>query len=137
MSVVSISVSDDLLEEIDGFVEDHGYSGRSELLREAARSLMGEFDDSELEGREIVSTVTVIFEFHGEHDVESKMIEMRHDHEDKVKSNVHSHIGDDYCMELFVLEGTLDDVREFVGALRPTDGVLSVNYSVNPIDDLT
>lgn len=137
MSVVSISVSEELLEEIDGFVDSHGYSGRSELFREAARSLMGEFEDSELGGRELVSTVTVIFEFDGGHDVESQMIEMRHDHEDVVKSNVHSHIGDEYCMELFVIEGTLDDVRDFVGALRPTEGILSVNYSVNPIDDLT
>ncbi len=137
MSVVSISVSEDLLEEIDDFVDSHGYSGRSELLRESARSLMGEFEDSQLEGRDLVSTVTVIFEFDGGHDVESKMIQMRHDHEDKVKSNVHSHIGDDYCMELFVIEGSLDDVRDFVGALRPVDGVLSVDYSVNPIDDLT
>ncbi len=137
MAVVSISVPEELLEQMDDFADKHGYSGRSELLRESARSLMGEFEDSNLEGRDLVATVTVIFEFEN-NDVESEMIGMRHDNEDIVRSNVHSCIGgDEYCMELFVVEGSLDDVRDFVGSLRSTDGVLSINYSVNPIDDLT
>jgi Predicted transcriptional regulators containing the CopG/Arc/MetJ DNA-binding domain and a metal-binding domain len=136
MAVVSISVPEELLEEMDNFAEDHGYSGRSELLRESARSLMGEFEDSKLEGRDLVATVTVIFEFENS-DVESEMIEMRHGYEDRLRSNVHSHIGDEYCMELFVIEGSLEDLRDFVGSVRSTNGVLSINYSVNPIDDLT
>lgn len=137
MAVVSISVPEDLLEEMDEFAEQHGYSGRSELLRESARSLMGEFEDASLEGRHLVATITVIFEFENS-DVESEMIEMRHGHEEIVRSNVHSCIGgDEYCMELFVIEGSLDDVRDFVGSLRSTEGVLSINYSVNPVDDLT
>ncbi len=136
MAVVSISVPEELLEEMDSFAEDHGYSGRSELLRESARSLMGEFEDSKLEGRDLVATVTVIFEFENS-DVESEMIDLRHDNEDRLRSNVHSHIGDEYCMELFVIEGSLEDLRDFVGSVRSTSGVLSINYSVNPIDDLT
>jgi len=136
MSVVSISVPDELLEQMDEFADEHGYSGRSELLREAARSLMGELDDSDLKERELVATVTAIFEFENS-DVESEMIDLRHDYDGVVKSNVHSHIGEDYCMELFVLEGSLDDVRDFVGSVRSTSGILSINYSVNPIDDLT
>jgi len=136
MSVVSISVPDELLEQMDEFADEHGYSGRSELLREAARSLMGELDDSDLKERELVATVTAIFEFENS-DVEGEMIDLRHDYDGVVKSNVHSHIGEDYCMELFVLEGSLDDVRDFVGSVRSTSGILSINYSVNPIDDLT
>lgn len=127
---------DELLEQMDEFADEHGYSGRSELLREAARSLMGELDDSDLKERELVATVTAIFEFENS-DVEGEMIDLRHDYDGVVKSNVHSHIGEDYCMELFVLEGSLDDVRDFVGSVRSTSGILSINYSVNPIDDLT
>jgi len=129
-------VPDELLEQMDEFADEHGYSGRSELLREAARSLMGELDDSDLKERELVATVTAIFEFENS-DVEGEMIDLRHDYDGVVKSNVHSHIGEDYCMELFVLEGSLDDVRDFVGSVRSTSGILSINYSVNPIDDLT
>lgn len=133
MAVISVSVPQELLSRIDDFTERHGYSGRSELIRDASRSLIGEFEDKKLEDRELVGTVTVIFEDTG---VEKQMIDLRHKYEDIVKSNVHSHIGDNYCMELFILEGSLDEIQNFVGNVRSTRDVLTINYSVNPIDDL-
>lgn len=133
MAVVSVSLPDHLLDQIDEFSEEHGYSGRSELVRDATRSLIGEFEDTKLEGNELVGTVTAIFEDTG---VEKKMIDLRHDYDEIVKSNVHSHIGDNYCMEHFVLEGSLDEIREFVGSMRSTTDVLNINYSVNPIEEL-
>ncbi|MDY6780224.1 MAG: CopG family ribbon-helix-helix protein [Halobacteria archaeon] len=134
MPVVSISLPEELLDRIDSFSEEHGYSGRSELVRDATRSLIGELEDTNLEGRELVATVTAVFEESG---VEKEMIDLRHEYDGVVRSNVHSHIGEGHCMELFVLEGTLEDVRDFVGKVRSTSGVLSINYSVNPIDELS
>jgi CopG family nickel-responsive transcriptional regulator len=63
------------------------------------------------------------------------MMQVRHDHEDIVVSNVHNHVGDHYCMELFILEGHLDEISTFVGKIRATSDVLSVDYSVIPVDD--
>lgn len=134
MTVISVSIPEELLKQIDEFSERHGYSGRSEFMRDATRSLMGEFEDTKLEGRELVATVTAIFEETG---VEKGMIDIRHEYEGIVKSNIHSHIGDNYCMELFVVEGDLDEIKDFVGDVRSTRDVLNINYSVNPIDDLT
>lgn len=133
MAVVSVSLPDHLLERIDEFSEKHGYSGRSELVRDAARNLLGEFQDQKLQDHELVGTVTAIFDDTG---VEKSMIDLRHEYDGIVKSNVHSHIGEEYCMEHFVLEGSLDEIRDFVGSVRSTSNVLSINYSVNPIDDL-
>lgn len=39
MPVVSISMPESLLDRLDEFIEDHGYSGRSEAMREGARGL--------------------------------------------------------------------------------------------------
>ncbi len=39
-------------------------------------------------------------------------------------------------MELFVLEGQLDDISAFVGKVRATKDTLSVDYSVLPVDDI-
>ncbi|MDY6780832.1 MAG: nickel-responsive transcriptional regulator NikR, partial [Halobacteria archaeon] len=46
-------------------------------------------------------------------------------------------IGESYCMELFVLEGSLEEITDFVGKVRSTSEVLNINYSVHPIEDLT
>ncbi len=43
MSVVSVSVPEGLLDRIDQFADDHGHTGRSEVVHEASRNLLGEF----------------------------------------------------------------------------------------------
>lgn len=134
MTVVSVSMPEELLERIDEFAEDHGYTGRSEVVREASRNLLDEFEDNRLEGRDLMAVVTVLFNYETT-DVEERMMRLRHEHEELVASNFHSHVGNHYCMELFVLEGDLDDISEFVGKIRATQDTLTIDYSVMPVDD--
>jgi len=133
MTVVSVSMPDELLERIDTFAEEHGYTGRSEVVREAARNLLGEFEDKQLEDRELMGVVTVLFDYSSSR-VEQRMMSLRHEHEELVASNVHSHVGDHYCLELFILEGSLADISTFVGKIRATQDTLSIDYSVMPVD---
>jgi CopG family nickel-responsive transcriptional regulator len=133
MTVVSVSMPDELLERLDGFADEHGYTGRSEVVREAARNLLTEFEDVQLEDRGLMGTVTVLFDFESTA-VEEKLMGLRHEHDRLVTSHVHSHVGDHYCMELFVLEGSLEDISTFVGKIRATQDTLSIDYSVTPVD---
>ncbi|QCJ46184.1 MULTISPECIES: CopG family ribbon-helix-helix protein [Haloprofundus] len=133
MTVVSVSMPEELLARIDAFAEDHGYTGRSEVVREASRNLLGEFEDTRLEDRELMGVVTVVFDYETT-SVEERMMHLRHEHESLVASNFHSHVGAHYCMELFVLEGTLEEISTFVGKVRATRDTLSVDYSVMPVD---
>ena len=133
MTVVSVSMPDELLERLDAFADEHGYTGRSEVVREAARNLLTEFDDKKLEDRDLMGVVTVLYDFQ-ETDVEHKMMHLRHEYEELVTSHVHNHVGNHYCMELFILEGSLEDISTFVGKLRATQDTLSIDYSVMPVD---
>ena len=133
MTVVSISMPDELLERVDDFAGEHGYTGRSEVFREAARNLLGEFEDKKLEDRKLMGVVTVLFDYEST-GVEERMMHLRHDHDELVTSNIHNHVGDHYCMELFILEGTLADISTFVGKIRATKDTLTVDYSVTPVD---
>ena len=134
MTVVSVSMPEELLERIDQFAEDHGYTGRSEVVREASRNLLGEFEDTKLEDRDLMGVVTVVFDYETT-SVEERMMGLRHEHEGIVASNFHSHVGDHYCMELFVLEGSLAELSTFVGKIRATRDTLTVDYSVLPVDE--
>jgi transcriptional regulator, CopG family len=40
MTVVSVSMPEELLDRVDGFADENGYTGRSEVFREAARNLL-------------------------------------------------------------------------------------------------
>lgn len=134
MTVVSVSMPEELLERIDEFAEDHGYTGRSEVVREASRNLLDEFEDSRLEDRELVAVVTVLFNYETT-SVEERMMHLRHEHEKLVASNFHGHVGNHYCMELFVLEGDLEEISAFVGQIRATKDTLTIDYSVMPVDE--
>lgn len=136
MTVASISMPEELLNRIDEFADDHGYTGRSEVLREASRNLLGEFEDKRLEERELMGIVTVMFDYETT-SVEERMMRLRHEHEDLVASNFHSHVGSHYCMELFVLEGSLENISTFVGKIRATKDTLNVDYSVMPVDGVS
>jgi CopG family nickel-responsive transcriptional regulator len=134
MTVVSVSMPEELLARIDAFADDHGYTGRSEVIRDAARDLLGEFEDVRLEDRELMGVVTVLFNYETT-SVEERLMHLRHDHEDLVAANFHSHVGNRYCMELFILDGPLEAISAFVGQIRATRNTLSVDYSVMPVDD--
>ena len=134
MAVVSVSMPDELLERLDEFSEEHGYTGRSEVVREAARNLLGEFEDRRLEGRDLMGVVTVMFDYETTN-VEERMMHLRHEHESLVASNVHSHVGNHYCLELFILEGNLAEISTFVEKIRATRDTLTVDYSVIPVDE--
>ena len=134
MTVVSVSMPESLLERLDNFADEHGYTGRSEVVREASRNLLGEFEDKRLEDRDLIGVVTVLFNYETS-SAEQRMMQLRHEHEDLVTSNVHNHVGDHYCMELFIVEGRLAEISTFVGKIRATQDTLSVDYSVIPVDD--
>ena len=134
MTVVSVSMPEALLDRIDQFADEHGYTGRSEVVREASRNLLGEFEDATLEDRSLMAVVTVLFNYETT-SVEERMMRLRHEHEGIVASNFHSHVGSQYCMELFVLEGGLEEISAFVGKVRATKDTLTVDYSVTPVDE--
>ena len=133
MTVASVSMPQELLDRIDEFADEHGYTGRSEVLREGARNLLGEFEDKQLEDRQLIGVITVLFDFETSN-AEQRMMNLRHEYEGLVKSNFHNHVGDHQCMELFVLEGSLEQISAFVGKVRATKGTTTVDYSVTPVD---
>jgi CopG family nickel-responsive transcriptional regulator len=83
-----------------------------------------------------MGVVTVLFNYETT-SVEERLMHLRHEHENLVAANFHSHVGNRYCMELFILDGSLEAISAFVGQIRATRNTLSVDYSVMPVDDFT
>ncbi|MBP1923866.1 CopG family nickel-responsive transcriptional regulator [Halorubrum alkaliphilum] len=123
---------DALLERVDAFVDEHGYSGRSEAVRKGTRTLLEEFRDRNVDGESNVCTVTVTFEY-CQPAVQQRLTGVRHEYDEIVSTATHTHAGDEFCVELFVLEGTSGAVSEFVNAVRAIPNVRSVNYTVTPL----
>ena len=134
MSVVSISMPEALLERIDDFADEHGYSGRSEVVREGTRTLLEEFQGRNIDGQKHMCTVTVVFEY-CQPAVQQRLTGVRHEYDGIVSATTHAHVQDQYCMELFVLKGTTEALSGFVNTVRAVPDVRAVDYSITSLGE--
>lgn len=135
MAVISISLPQDLLSEVEKKIEKHGYAGRSDLTREALRSFIEDFDaDARLDG-EVVATVTVVFREGSE--VEDTVNSLRHDYGGSVIDGSHSCIDENRCMEVLVVRSEIEEVNEIVGKVRSSDGVVSIDYTAKSVEEVS
>ncbi len=108
MPIVSSSMTEQLRNDLDTFAEEHGYTGRSEVIREACQSLLEEYQETDYEDRRVLTTVTAVFGY-DEPEIEHRMMDIRHEFEASIRSNSHN------C-----LEGTPVVSRRSSSKLRTT-----------------
>jgi len=132
MPIISISLTSNLLRKLDEFIIRRGYSSRSEAIRDAVRDLLAEFELSRLERGKVTATITVISR-HERHDVDEKLMRLRHEYDAIVSANMHIHIDQVYCLEVFVAEGEAEQVLEFVSRIRAIRGIQQVKYTMVPL----
>ncbi|WP_394740555.1 CopG family ribbon-helix-helix protein [Natronococcus roseus] len=65
--------------------------------------------------------------------VERRVAELRHEFDDAIAANDHSHVAD-CCLDPFVLETEIDAIPSFVEKIRAIEGVEHVDYSLVPLD---
>ncbi len=134
MPIVSISLTSGLLRKIDSLIKDRGYSSRSEAIRMAIRDTLSKFALERLERGQVVSTVTVIFD-REQHALNSHLMDLRHEYEDSIFSNMHLHVGTGYCVEIFMVRDEYVKVLDFISRVRALRGIREVKYTLTPIDE--
>ena len=60
MQRLTITIDDDLVAEIDGFIEARGYANRSEAIRDLVRSGLQQADLESARGRDCVATLSYV-----------------------------------------------------------------------------
>jgi len=123
-----------LLERIDEFADEHRYSGRSEVVREGTRTLLEEFQGRNIDGQKHMCTVSVVFEY-CQPAVQQRLTGVRHEYDAIVSATTHAHVQDQYCMELYVLEGTTEALSGFVNTVRAVPDVQAVDYSITSLGE--
>ena len=132
MPVISISVSSELLRKLDRFMRERGYSSRSEAIRDAIRDSMAEYELRRFEMGRVVATITVISR-HERHDVDGRLMRLRHEYDEVVSGNMHIHLAGNYCLEIFIAEGNAEKVKNFIARIRSIRGIEQVRFTIVPI----
>jgi CopG family nickel-responsive transcriptional regulator len=108
MTIISVSLNEKLLKEIDSLKEEVGFSGRSEIVRASTRLLIADNDEKKkLEG--YINSILILI--HPKKS-EDKVTQIKHHFEDIINTQIHSHLQENQCLELFILEGDAGRMRE-------------------------
>ena len=106
MPIVSISLNDEILSELDNLQSSMGFSGRSEAIRAGIRTFVSEEKQkSDLSGN-IHAILLVVHNDEFDHIVSG----ITHNFEDLITTHLHSKIDKEKCMELFVIDGDAEKV---------------------------
>ena len=125
LTVISITLPSDLLNQFDEFMKSRGYFSRSEAFRDAVRNLISEAEIAKFSSGNVAATIMTTCDY-ARKDVDLKISELRHEFDDVVIENVHRHIDGKYCVEIFVTEGNNDRILNLINRLRGMHGIQQV-----------
>jgi len=108
LTIVSISLNEDIIKDINRLQKNLAFSGRSEIVRAGLRYMIAEQKEKEnLQGE--VSALLLIIHREEEDD---QITSMRHDYEEVINTHLHSKIDKDRCVEIFLLKGEADQIKD-------------------------
>ena len=114
MTIVSLSINEDLLHEMESMMKDLGYTGKSELIRAAVRTLIAEKKEHET----ITGPVSSILIASHNEEAEEVVTSLKHQFERCVNVHLHSKQESGKCAEVFILKGDAKDVKRMLNEFQ-------------------
>ena len=124
MAVLSASLPDDLVAEMDDAIAGGNYKGRSEFLRAAVREHL--LNRPRAAGKHVHGSITILYP----HDKEARVSDVRHAFHDVVLSLMHTHCEPETCMDVLLVGGPPARVRELAATLERMRDVRRTRYVV-------
>ncbi len=133
MQRVTISMSDGFAEELEAFMAANGYDNRSEALRDLARSGLERAKMAEGTSGQCVATLTYVFDQHVR-EIPKRLAESYHDHHDLTVATMRVHLDHENCLEVAVLRGETESVRDFAKGVMAERGVQHGQVGFVPVE---
>jgi CopG family nickel-responsive transcriptional regulator len=121
LSRIGVAIDSDLLDKFDRLIGHRGYTNRSEAFRDLIRDELVE-QTWESPKSLVVGTVTLVYDHHVRL-LNEKLTSIQHDHHHAILSTLHVHLDHDHCLEVLVVRGKSQEVRQVADALISTKGV--------------
>ncbi len=120
LSRTGISLDQELLAGFDKLIARRGYQNRSEALRDMIReALLADVVDS---NKPVVGTLTLVYDHHVPN-LSQKLTEMQHHGGTMVLAATHVHLDNHYCLEVIIMKGRSNEIRELADRLLAMRGV--------------
>jgi len=127
LTIISLSVPDTLLEQIDSVIKERGFASRSEIMRQALRLFLKEdIRIEEIKG-ETMATITIIYREKADR---TRLLDAQHVYSGLVSTFLHAHIHEGYCLEVILLKGQAQIIRKFIDTLRTNEQITQIKVAV-------
>jgi len=116
-----VSMDERLLESLDRLVARGKSANRSEAIRDLIRAEQVR-ESWEKEQGPVIATLTLVYDHHVR-EVNERLLNLQHDHEDVVHSTMHVHLSHRMCLEVVVLRGKPRVIQQLADQLTAARGV--------------
>ena len=125
MPIISISLSENLLDLVDSLVKEYGYMGRSELIREALREFVEQKHSERVYGGsgKIYGILIALTNHELKPSVDEKVIETVHSFQPIIRSFYHQLLEGGLCLNIVIIEALWGEIRSLLKLLRKIRGV--------------
>lgn len=115
-----VSVPEDLLSKFDKLVEEKGYLGRSEAIRDAMREYISQTEwESEQEGT--MASLNIVYQHKPK--LMADLMRIQHVGHAHVVSTVHVHISNSHCLEVITLKGKRKSIEDLANRISGLKGI--------------
>jgi CopG family nickel-responsive transcriptional regulator len=124
MPIISISLTEKNIEVLDRMKDVFALKGRSEAVRACLRASEDEIREREGLVGSIEGILVIVHESHSSPNLDI----IRHRHQDLVQTQIHSHLRNEKCLEVFIVNGDAAEVRDMITFFRGKDELEYVKF---------
>ncbi len=119
---VSLTLPQELLDELDRSLKAQRYASRSEAVRDALRDFLASYRwRSELRGEQL-GAILVMYE-HDVRGLTDALMDIQHESTGIINAVQHLHVDAKNCLEILIVRGPADGIRQLVDRLGALRGV--------------
>jgi CopG family nickel-responsive transcriptional regulator len=122
MQRITITIDDDIMQELDMMIVERGYQNRSEAIRDFTRAGMAQAAQSMGKSKNCIAALVYVYD-HAARDLSRRLVKNYHGHHDLSMATLHVHLDDHNCLEVTALRGTGMEVQHFADHIIAERGV--------------
>jgi CopG family transcriptional regulator, nickel-responsive regulator len=120
VSRFGVSLEEDMLKALDGFVKENNYPNRSQAIRALIEKNLVE---KKWQCNNIVAGAIVIVYDHHKGDITTKSNDIQHEYFDVILSAQHFHLSHDTCLEIVAVKGSANRLTELSDKILGIKGI--------------
>ncbi|MGC4408213.1 nickel-responsive transcriptional regulator NikR [Rhizobium rosettiformans] len=132
MQRVTITLDDELMQELDSLIETRGDQNRSEAIRDLVRAGLKEATRNAKGDEPCIGVLSYVYD-HAARDLARRLTNSFHHHHDLTIASLHVHLDTENCLEVGILKGSMNEVQHFSDHITAERSVRHGSVQIIPL----